>query len=48
MDFAIYIYRGPNTETQKVKGALFQALQMASFLYSITKISNEHIKNWIM
>ena len=31
MDFAINIYRGPNTETQKAKGALFQVLQMASF-----------------
>ena len=42
------IYRGPNTETQKAKGALFQVLQMASFLYSISKISKELLKNWIM
>ena len=45
MDFAINIYRGPNTETPNPKGALFQILQMASFLYSITKSSKEHIKN---
>ena len=45
MDFAINIYRGPNTETQKAKGALFKVLQMAIYLYSITKISKEHIEN---